>query len=230
MAILAADGFEQVELTSPRDAVAAAGGETVLITLDGKSISANQHRDHGDTFTADLSVSSANPDDYDALLIPGGLFSPDALRTNEAALSFVEAFFEQKKPVFSICHGPQVLISADAIRAADGLVISSPEYNYGPPGVLKNAIDWLSRVEDQPFEDLPISLMSASPSPMGGIRAQYPLRQIFVALKADVTPRPEVAVASAYERFDDGKLVHEQTRSVIANHLSAFGAVLKRHA
>jgi chromate reductase len=119
---------------------------------------------------------------------------------------------------------------ADAIRAADGLIISSPEYNYGPPGVLKNAIDWLSRVQDQPFESLPLSLMSASPSPMGGIRAQYPLRQIFVALKADVTPRPEVAVASAHERFDDGRLVHEQTRDVIADHLSAFEAVLKRHA
>jgi protease I len=116
MAILAADGFEQVELTSPRDAIEAAGGETVLITPDGKPISANQHRDHGDTFDADLGLSSANPDEFDALLVPGGLFSPDALRTNEAALSFVEAFFEQKKPVFSICHGPQVLISADVVK------------------------------------------------------------------------------------------------------------------
>jgi len=116
MAILAADGFEQVELTSPKEAIEAAGGTTVLITPDGKSIEANQHRDHGDTFGADLSLSSADANDYHALLIPGGLFSPDALRTNEAALSFVEAFFNLKKPVFSICHGPQVLISAEVVK------------------------------------------------------------------------------------------------------------------
>ncbi|MEO0870656.1 MAG: NADPH-dependent FMN reductase, partial [Pseudomonadota bacterium] len=88
------------------------------------------------------------------------------------------------KPVQDMCS---------SIRAADGLVIASPEYNYGVSGVLKNALDWISRVSDQPFDGLPVSIMSASPSPMGGIRAQYPLRKIFVALKADLVPRPEVA-------------------------------------
>lgn len=122
---------------------------------------------------------------------------------------------------------PDIVTSlADSIRSADGLVIANPEYNYGVSGVLKNAMDWLSRVESQPFEDLPISIMSASPSPMGGIRAQYPLRQILVALKASVTPRPEVAVASAPERFEEGKLVHDQTAEVIRDHLRAFGHLM----
>ena len=116
LAILAADGFEQIELTSPRDTIERAGGETVLITPDGGGVEANQHRRHGDVFKADLGLDSAKPDDYDGLLIPGGLFSPDALRTNDAALSFVKGFFEQKKPVFAICHGPQVLISANLVR------------------------------------------------------------------------------------------------------------------
>lgn len=115
---------------------------------------------------------------------------------------------------------------AEAIRSADGLVIATPEYNYGPPGVLKNAIDWLSRVEDQPFEGKPVSLMSASPSPMGGIRGQMGLRPVFVALKALVTARPEVAVASAHERFRDGALAHEQTEGVISDHLAMFGDLM----
>ncbi|MEM1105544.1 MAG: NADPH-dependent FMN reductase [Pseudomonadota bacterium] len=119
---------------------------------------------------------------------------------------------------------------AKALRSADGLIIASPEYNYGVTGVLKNAIDWLSRVDDQPFEGLPVSLMSASPSPMGGIRAQYPLRQIFVALQADVMQRPEVAVAFAYERFEENRLVHEPTRDVLRKHLNAFEALITRRS
>lgn len=115
LAILAADGFEQVELTSPKEAIEAAGGETQIVSLKKGYIQANKHREHGDRFQVDLSLDEANATEFDALLIPGGLFSPDTLRTNDQAKDFVSKFFEQKKPVFSICHGPQVLISANLV-------------------------------------------------------------------------------------------------------------------
>ncbi len=119
LAILAVDGFEQVELTSPRDAIENAGGKTVIISKEKGTIQANKHREHGDTYTVDLALPEAYVADYDALLIPGGLFSPDALRTDEKAIALVRNFFAKKKPVFAICHGPQVLISADVVEGRD---------------------------------------------------------------------------------------------------------------
>lgn len=116
VAILAADGFEQVELTSPRDTLKEASVKTQIVSLERGTIQANKHRKHGDTFDVDVTLGDARPSDYDGLLIPGGLFSPDALRTNGKAQSFVKAFFDAKKPVFAICHGPQVLISAGVVR------------------------------------------------------------------------------------------------------------------
>jgi protease I len=116
LAILATDGFEQIELISPRTAVEDAGGATFIISPEAGTIQGNKHREHGDNFTVDVILSEANSTHYDALLIPGGLFNPDALRVNAQALQFVTSFFDQKKPVFSICHGPQVLISADLVR------------------------------------------------------------------------------------------------------------------
>lgn len=116
LAILASDGFEEVELTAPRDAVAAEGGKTMIIADKEGTIEANQHREKGQVIKVDLPIDHAKADDFDALLIPGGLFSPDTLRVNDAALAFVRAFFEQKKPVFAICHGPQLLISAEVVK------------------------------------------------------------------------------------------------------------------
>lgn len=116
MAILATDGFEQIELTSPKEAIENAGGETTIVSLKHGRIQGNKHRDYGDWFDVDTTVEKTSASDYDALLIPGGLFNPDALRTNEKAIDFVNQFFEQKKPVFSICHGPQVLISANLVN------------------------------------------------------------------------------------------------------------------
>ncbi|MBK8200566.1 MAG: type 1 glutamine amidotransferase [Acidobacteria bacterium] len=116
VAILAADGFEQVELTSPRDRLQETGVKTHIVSLKGGTIQANKHREHGDTFEVDVTLDKAKPSDYDALLIPGGLFSPDALRTDQRVQSFVKAFFDARKPVFAICHGPQVLISAGVVR------------------------------------------------------------------------------------------------------------------
>src|SRR5438067_10794622 len=91
---------------------------------------------------------------------------------------------------------------ADAISAADGVIIVTPEYNYGVPGGLKNAVDWVSRIKDQPFKDKPIALQSVAGGPLGGGRVQYQWRQIFVFLEAVVFLRPEVFVGMAQNKFD----------------------------
>lgn len=116
LAILATDGFEQIELSSPKEAIENAGGETFIVSPTEGRIQGNKHREHGDWFDVNVKLENANAKDYDALFIPGGLFSPDALRTNQTALDFVSAFFAQEKPVFAICHGPQVLISANLLN------------------------------------------------------------------------------------------------------------------
>ncbi len=116
LAILATNGFEQSELTSPKEAIENAGGETFVVSPEKGRIQGNQHREHGDWVDVDVDLEDAKAEDYNALLIPGGLFNPDALRVNQKALDFASAFFEQKKPVFAICHGPQVLISANLVN------------------------------------------------------------------------------------------------------------------
>jgi chromate reductase len=126
---------------------------------------------------------------------------------------------------------PQIVEDmAEIIRGADGLMIFSPEYNYSVPGPLKNQIDWLSRVKNQPFEGKPLSIMTASPSPMGGARMQYHIRDIFVALGGRVVNRPEVAVAFASDRLSNEGVTHDKTREVIENHLDAYKSLLKTFA
>ena len=111
VAILVADGFEQVEMTKPRAALHEAGAQTKIVSLKSGKIQGMNHK-----FDVDLTVDQARPDEFDALMIPGGLFNPDAMRTNERALNFARHFFRESKPVAVICHGPQVLISADLVR------------------------------------------------------------------------------------------------------------------
>ncbi|RIJ23539.1 type 1 glutamine amidotransferase [Henriciella barbarensis] len=119
VAILAADGFEEVELTSPKEALENAGASTVIVSLESGEIQANQHRDKGIMVGVDKTLDDVKADDFDALLIPGGLFNPDTLRQNQKALDFTSKFFAQAKPVFSICHGPQVLISAGLVEGRE---------------------------------------------------------------------------------------------------------------
>ncbi len=116
VAILVADGFEQVEMTKPREALDEAGAKTKIVSLKSGKIQGMQHSDKGDKFAVDLTVDEAHPEEFDALMIPGGLYNPDALRSNEDALEFAGHFFREGKPVAAICHGPQVLISADLVR------------------------------------------------------------------------------------------------------------------
>ncbi|TCT07718.1 NADPH-dependent FMN reductase [Aquabacter spiritensis] len=111
------------------------------------------------------------------------------------------------------------------IGAADGLVIVTPEYNYSIPGGLKNAIDWVSRLKDQPFKGKPILLQSASMGVLGGARAQYHLRQVFVFLDGRLMNVPEVMVPTAHKKMgEDGELNDAPTRDFIAKQLEAFKA------
>lgn len=115
VAILAADGFEEAELFAPKEAIEAAGGEAIVVSFEEGRIEANRHREKGRAIRVDRTLEDADAHDFDALVVPGGLFSPDALRVKDEAKTFVRNFFEQKKPVGSICHGPQVLIDADVV-------------------------------------------------------------------------------------------------------------------
>lgn len=119
---------------------------------------------------------------------------------------------------------PEVTAMADAIRAADGVIIVTPEYNYSVPGVLKNALDWLSRLPDQPFKGKPVLIQSASPGVLGGARMQYHLRQTMVFLDAQVFNVPEVMVGAVHTKVDEarGELTDAGTRDFIARHLKAF--------
>jgi len=117
VAILAADGVEQVELEQPRQAVQGAGAETELLSIDTGEIQAMNHDiDKGDTFTVDKAVADASVDDYDGLLLPGGVINPDNLRVNEGVISFLQDYFKTGKPVGVICHGPWTLVEADLVR------------------------------------------------------------------------------------------------------------------
>jgi protease I len=115
MAILAADGFEESELFSPREAIEKAGGTVEVISLKTGEIQGMRHMEPGRKAQVNRTVKDAKPEDYDAILIPGGLFSPDQLRTDHDALKFAGSFLAHRKPVFAICHGPQVLISAGMV-------------------------------------------------------------------------------------------------------------------
>jgi chromate reductase, NAD(P)H dehydrogenase (quinone) len=117
---------------------------------------------------------------------------------------------------------------ADAIRAADGVVFNTPEYNFSLPGGLKNALDWVSRLQNQPFAGKPIAIQSASPGPLGGGRVQYHLRTMMVFLDALVLNKPEVFVGNCIPKFDEqtGELKDEATRGFIKQQLENFAAFI----
>jgi protease I len=116
IAFLATDMVEQVELTEPWKAVKDAGGTPQLISLKPGEIQGFNHYDKADTFEVDKTAEEVDAADYDALVLPGGVGNPDTLRTDENAVSFVRAFFEQGKPVAAICHGPWTLVEAGVLR------------------------------------------------------------------------------------------------------------------
>lgn len=122
VAFLMTDGFEQVEFTEPWAGIGAAGAETVLVSPAEGTVLGFHHLDKADAFDVDLDVADASADDFDALVLPGGVVNADDLRTDVDAAAFVRAFFEQGKPVAVICHGPWILIEAGVV---DGRTLTS---------------------------------------------------------------------------------------------------------
>lgn len=116
VAILVTDGFEQVELTGPRRALDAAGATTHIVSPAGAKVQGWNHHDKADTFAVEAALDGAKPDDYHALLLPGGVVNPDALRLEPKAIAFVRAFVESGKPIAAICHGPWTLIDAGGVK------------------------------------------------------------------------------------------------------------------
>jgi protease I len=116
VAILAADMFERVELEKPRQALEDAGATTEVISIHGGEIQGFDHFDPAKTVKVDKTVEEVSPDDYDALLVPGGVGNPDQLRGDENAVAFVRGMVEAKKPLAVICHGPWVLVEAGVVR------------------------------------------------------------------------------------------------------------------
>jgi len=116
IAFLATDMVEQVELTRPLEAVRSAGAEAELISLEPGQIQAFNHYDKADRFPVDRAVEDVDADDYDGLVLPGGVGNPDTMRQSGHAVSFVRAFFERGKPVAAICHAPWLLVEADVVH------------------------------------------------------------------------------------------------------------------
>jgi protease I len=116
IAFLATDMFEQIELTEPWQAVEEQGWTPELVSLQAGKIQGFDHYDKADTFDVATTVEEASPDDYDALVLPGGVGNPDALRLDENAVAFVRGFFDAGKPVAAICHAPWTLVEAGVVR------------------------------------------------------------------------------------------------------------------
>ncbi|MET9291494.1 type 1 glutamine amidotransferase domain-containing protein [Streptomyces sp. NPDC003077] len=114
--LVAMEGIEQVELTEPWQAVIDAGGSPKLISTDSGRVQAFNHLDKADTFPVDQTVEQASVDEFDGLVLPGGVANPDALRLNPKAVAFAKGFFSAGKPVAAICHAPWTLIEADVVR------------------------------------------------------------------------------------------------------------------
>lgn len=116
IAILTEDGFEEIELTSPKEALEKAGADVKIISPKSGTVRAKEGDEWKGDYTVDIELQYASPGDYDGLLIPGGVIHPDKLRTNSDALGFIRSFFDHGKPVAAICHGPQVLINAEVVE------------------------------------------------------------------------------------------------------------------
>ncbi|HTW67090.1 MAG TPA: type 1 glutamine amidotransferase domain-containing protein [Bryobacteraceae bacterium] len=186
IAILVADGFEQVEMTEPRKALENAGARTDLISPAKPKVQAAKHHDKGDTFPVDVPLDLAQPGDYDALLLPGGVANPDQLRTIPKAVHFVRSFFDRHKPVAAICHAPWMLVEANVVQGRN--VTSWPSLqtdlrNAGAkwtdqPAVIDNGLVTSRKPDDIPaFNDAMIEVFSKAPErevePAGISRGRY---------------------------------------------------------
>jgi protease I len=116
IAILTEDGFEEIELTSPKEALEKAGAKTEIVSPKEGTVRAKEGDEWKGEYNVDVELRYASPNNYEGLLIPGGVINPDKLRTNRDVLAFIRAFFDNGQPVAAICHGPQVLINAEVVE------------------------------------------------------------------------------------------------------------------
>jgi protease I len=140
VAILVADGFEQIELEGPREALKKAGLTTEIVSPNPRSVKGVNHDKPGRSLDVDRPLSRAKAQDYDALLLPGGVMNPDSLRQEPRAVRFVRSFFRARKPVAAICHGPQMLIEADVVRGRRMTSFPSVKTDLGNAGA-----KWVNR-------------------------------------------------------------------------------------
>lgn len=155
-----------------------------------------------------------------SLLRAAKRLAPKGMEIQEVSIAELPLYNEDLR---EMGYPPEVLALREAIAAADAVLLVTPEYNYSISGVLKNAIDWISRPPNPPFVDKPVAIQSASPGSLGGARAQYHLRQICVYLNAHVLNQPEVFVAQADKKFDGrGELLDEKTTEFVQKQLIAL--------
>lgn len=158
VAILTENGFEESELTSPKKALEEAGAQVFIVSPQKDSVKAWDKTNWGIELKVDKEIGAASPDDYDALLLPGGVMNPDTLRGNEKAVAFAKAFLDAKKPVAAICHGPQTLIETGLLKGREMTSYSSIKTD-----LINAGVNWVDRevVVDQGLvtsrspEDLP---------------------------------------------------------------------------
>jgi len=157
-------------------------------------------------------------------------YAPEGLRIAEAP-SYAEFPLYNADIQNSTGFPAPVQTMAEAIRSADGVIFVSPEYNYGIPGPLKNAIDWVSRVPNQPFANKPIALISASAGILGGGRMQYDLRRSMIFLDALTMNKPEIFIGNVSQRIDEktGQIKDEQAIGFIKQQLVAFAKFIVQH-
>jgi chromate reductase, NAD(P)H dehydrogenase (quinone) len=157
-------------------------------------------------------------------------FAPEGMRVAEAP-SFAEFPLYNADIQNSTGFPAPVQTMAEAIRAADGVIFVSPEYNYGIPGGLKNAIDWVSRLPDQPFANKPIAMISASAGILGGGRMQYDLRRCMIFLDALTMNKPEIFIGNVSQKIDEktGQIKDEQAVGFIKTQLAAFAKFIAQH-
>jgi chromate reductase, NAD(P)H dehydrogenase (quinone) len=161
--------------------------------------------------------------------LPG--LAPDGMRLTEGP-SFAEFPLYNFDAQEASGIPPAVQKFADAVRAADGVIFNSPEYNFSIPGGLKNAIDWVSRVQNQPFAGKPVALQSAANGALGGGRMQYDLRRAMIFLDAVTLNKPEIFIGNCSTRIDakTGEITDQQTVGFIRQQLAAFARFIEQRA
>ena len=165
IAILATDGVEQVELTKPRQMFDDQGARTVLVSIKAGTIQGFNHHDKGDELTVDMTLDDADAKQFDALVLPGGVSNPDALRMDKKAVDFVKAFVAAGKPIAAICHGPWTLIEAGAVRGhtmTSWPSLKTDLVNAGAKWVDKEVVDDAGLVTSRKPDDIPAFVEKAT--------------------------------------------------------------------